>query len=476
MELINEIMRPFSTPENYIRRMLTAGGRNAELVYNPDITDAEMLTLLVGKLELLSLDKRGENKESAQFFVQNLITVAEVKLESSIDTCRNNLLSGDAILEVEGVNELIVCVVRKWDKRAVAEPPTSTVMRGPREGFIEDFKTNLSLIERRVKSPDLAIEKLSVGKYSQSSVAIVYISSIADESVVKQVKNRLKSIDTDAIIDSHYLQPYLEDNPFSIFHQTGVTEKPDVLVAKLTEGRVGIIVDGSPMALTVPFMAIEDFQSGEDYYERSSLATFLRIIRLISVFFSVLLPGLYVALQQHHYSVIPLRFLLTVMTAVNGIPLSPVSEIVFVILLFEIIREASVRMPRAVGMAMSIVGALVLGDTAVKAGIISSPAVMITALSSIALYTVPNQEGTLTLLRLVFTFLGGFGGLYLLVVGICFLTAYLTTLGGYGVGYTAPFAPIVTADLKDGVYRASLLRMTDRPRSIKNKNPKRRGE
>ncbi|MBQ8882044.1 MAG: spore germination protein, partial [Clostridia bacterium] len=264
------------------------------------------------------------------------------------------------------------------------------------------------------------------------------------------------------------------DKPFSIFHQTGVSEKPDVVTAKLMEGRVAIIVDGSPMALTVPFMVVEDYQSGEDYYERSSLATFLRIIRLISVFFSVLLPGLYVALQQHHYSVIPLRFLLTVMTAVNGIPLSPVSEIVFVILLFEIIREASVRMPRAVGMAMSIVGALVLGDTAVKAGIISSPAVMITALSSIALYTAPNQEGTLTILRLIFTFLGGFGGLYLLIVGICYLALYLTSLNGFSVAYTAPFSPIVAGDMQDGLYRVSLLRQQNRPKSIKNKNKKRR--
>jgi spore germination protein KA len=302
----------------------------------------------------------------------------------------------------------------------------------------------------------------------------VYLDGVADKGVVATVKKRLKKIELDGVVDSHYIQPLLEEKPHSLFHQTGVTEKPDIVVAKLLEGRVAVIVDGSPMVITVPFMFIEDFQSSEDYYERASLATFLRIMRLISVFFSVLLPGLYVALQEYHYSMIPLRFLITVMTAVNGIPLSPLSEILFVILLFEIIREASVRMPRAVGMAMSIVGALVLGDTAVKAGIISSPAVMITALSSIALFAAPNQEGTFTLLRVAFTIMGGLGGMYFLLCGSLYLVLYLCSLNGYGVPYTAPFAPLITQDLKDSFYRVSLMRMESRPRSLNAKNKKRR--
>ena len=199
-------------------------------------------------------------------------------------------------------------------------------------------------------------------------------------------------------------------------------------------------------------------------------------MRLVSIFFAVLLPGFYVALQEYHYSMIPLRFLITVMTAVNGIPLPPLLEIMFVILLFEVIREASVRMPRAVGMAMSIVGALVLGETAVKAGIISSPAVMITALSSIALYVAPNQEGTLTLLRVAFTALGGLGGMYFMLVGMLYLVLYLCSMGGFGTPYLAPLAPFVPGDLKDSFYRASLLRMNERPKSIKNINPHRQKE
>ena len=471
MERAKELLKPFASPELLVRRSFAVGSREAELIYNPDLANADLLSRL-----LVSIGDFRARTFTAADLMEKVICVAECFGESDVDKVREGLLDGDAALVVDGLDEILVINIRKWDKRAVAEPPTSTVMRGPREGFIEDLKTNLSLIERRLRTPALAIEKMKIGRQSNTAVAIVYLSSVAAPETVKEVRERLCKIDIDALIDSHYVQPLLEDKPFSIFHQTGVTEKPDIVVGKLSEGRVAILVDGSPMAITVPFMLVEDYHSSEDYYERSSLATFLRMVRFVSVFFAILLPGLYVALEQYHYSVIPLRFLITVMTAVNGIPLSPLSEIIFVIMLFEIIREASVRMPRAVGMAMSIVGALVLGDTAVKAGIISSPAVMITALSSIALYTAPNQEGTLTLLRVAFTLLGGFGGMYLLILGSLYLLVYLSTLQSFGVPYTAPFAPFIPSDMKDSVYRASLLRMSKRPKAIKNVNETRQGE
>ncbi len=441
------------------------------MLYNPDLTDS----LLTGQI-VRALEKCEDKKPTADALLESVVYIAESEVIYDAAEVQKSILGGDAVVIVDGTDGYLICSVKKWDKRAIAEPPTSTVMRGPREGFIEDVKTNLSLIERRLKSPSLAVEKMTIGRLSQTTVALVYLADVAAPEVVNAVRDKLKKIDIDALADSHYIQPYLEERPFSIFHQTGVTEKPDIVTAKLLEGRVAIVVDGSPMVVTVPFMVIEDYQSSEDYYERPSLSTFLRILRLVSIFFAVLLPGFYVALQEYHYSMIPLRFLITVMTAVNGIPLPPLLEIMFVILLFEVIREASVRMPRAVGMAMSIVGALVLGETAVKAGIISSPAVMITALSSIALYVAPNQEGTLTLLRVAFTALGGLGGMYFMLVGMLYLVLYLCSMGGFGTPYLAPLAPFVPGDLKDSFYRASLLRMNERPKSIKNINPHRQKE
>lgn len=468
MKRADDILRAFATPETIVKRAFKTKYREGAVLYKPDLTDS----LLTGQI-VRALEKCEDKKPTADALLESVVYIAESEVIYDAAEVQKSILGGDAVVIVDGTDGYLICSVRKWDKRAIAEPPTSTVMRGPREGFIEDVKTNLSLIERRLKSPSLAVEKMTIGRLSQTTVALVYLADVAAPEVVNAVRDKLKKIDIDALTDSHYIQPYLEERPFSIFHQTGVTEKPDIVTAKLLEGRVAIVVDGSPMVVTVPFMVIEDYQSSEDYYERPSLSTFLRILRLVSIFFAVLLPGFYVALQEYHYSMIPLRFLITVMTAVNGIPLPPLLEIMFVILLFEVIREASVRMPRAVGMAMSIVGALVLGETAVKAGIISSPAVMITALSSIALYVAPNQEGTLTLLRVAFTALGGLGGMYFMLVGMLYLVLYLCSMGGFGTPYLAPLAPFVPGDLKDSFYRASLLRMNERPKSIKNINPHR---
>lgn len=469
MERAKKLLEKFATPDLLVSRAFNTGGKAGNIIYNPDLTDSVLAVELMRALESV---KRAP--KTAEELVEKIICVAESQVESDEQKLIDGVLSGDAALYVEGCDGITVNM-RKYATRAVAEPPTATVMRGPREGFIEDLKTNLSLLERRLKSPNFAVERIKIGRVSNTNVAIVYLSNIADLSLVLSVKQRLESADIDAIIDSHHIQPLLEERPNSFFHQTGISEKPDVIEGKLLEGRVAVIVDGSPMVVTVPFLFIEDYQSGEDYYERASLATFLRVLRIISLFFAILLPGLYVALQEFHYSIIPLRFLITVMTSVNGIPLTPIAELLFVILLFEIIREASVRMPRAVGMAMSIVGALVLGDTAVKAGIISSPAVMITALSSIALYVAPNQEGTMTLLRFVFTLLGGLGGLYMLMLGSLYLVLYLATLNGYGVPYLAPLMPLIPSDLKDALYRTSILRMDKRPVSLGQKNKTRQG-
>ena len=471
MKRADDILRAFATPETIVKRAFKTKYREGAVLYKPGLTDS----LLTGQI-VRALEKCEDKKPTADALLESVVYIAESEVIYDAAEVQKSILGGDAVVIVDGTDGYLICSVRKWDKRAIAEPPTSTVMRGPREGFIEDVKTNLSLIERRLKSPSLAVEKMTIGRLSQTTVALVYLADVAAPEVVNAVRDKLEKIDIDALTDSHYIQPYLEERPFSIFHQTGVTEKPDIVTAKLLEGRVAIVVDGSPMVVTVPFMVIEDYQSSEDYYERPSLSTFLRILRLVSIFFAVLLPGFYVALQEYHYSMIPLRFLITVMTAVNGIPLPPLLEIMFVILLFEVIREASVRMPRAVGMAMSIVGALVLGETAVKAGIISSPAVMITALSSIALYVAPNQEGTLTLLRVAFTALGGLGGMYFMLVGMLYLVLYLCSMGGFGTPYLAPLAPFVPGDLKDSFYRASLLRMNERPKSIKNINPHRQKE
>lgn len=435
------------------------------MLANIDLTDPDALRAL-----LRAIHNADEKTLDYAALENRALVNFEHKLTLDGKEAETNLLSGDALVFLDGQEGCIVVNVRKYETRSITEPPTSGIIKGPREGFIESLKTNLSLIERKLRTPDLQIERLKIGRVTSTDVAIVSIKGVADKRIVAEIKERLQRIDIDGVLDTHYLQLYLEPHPYSIFNQAGTCEKPDVAAAKLLEGRVAILCDGSPIVLTLPYMVFEAVQSAEDYYERAPFASLLRVTRIIGLLISIILPGLYVALEIYHFSVLPLQLLLTIVNATKGVPFPPLAEVLFVMLLFEIIREAGIRMPQAMGLAMSVVGALVLGDTAVKAGMIGSTAVMIVALSAIASYTVPDTAGSTALLRLIFTLLGGVFGLYGLLVGIVFLLLYIVGLNGYGTPFLAPYAPDIPKDKQDGLLKTPIVDMIERPKSIRTRN------
>ena len=385
-----------------------------------------------------------------------------------IETAERHVAEGEVVLWVQ--DAFFAYLLPQFDKRAVAEPPTSAVLKGPREGFGEDIGQNVTLLRRRVKDKSLVIKHLSVGRLSHTAVAVCFLSTVAEPRVVDEVVRRIRAIDIDGVVDSAYVGQLITDNPASIFSQYGAAEKPDIVTAKILEGRVAVVVDGSPMVLTVPCLFLEGFQDSEDYYRGNKRTSFLRVVRLIGVLMAVLLPAAYVAVQEYHYQVLPLKFLVTVVNATNGVPFSPTIEMFVVLLLFEILNEASVRMPKYVGMALSIVGAVVLGETAVSAGLLSSPAVLVMALSAIGLYTTPEHIGSLGLLRFVYLVLAGLFGFVGLLVGVSLTVCYLVSLTNYGTAYAAPIAPFVSADVKDAFLKARLSRMKTRPFSIPNRN------
>ena len=381
--------------------------------------------------------------------------------------------SGECLMLKEVSEKYTVLPIRMCPGRGVAEPPTSTVVKGPREGFTEDIKTNIVLLRRRLRSNKLVVATEKVGRFSETEVAVVYLKGVADETLVRRITEKIRAIDIDGIVDSSYIAKLLEARAYSLFKQTGSSEKPDIVSAKLLEGRVAIVVDGSPIALTLPFLFWEDFQDSQDYFKRNVRASFLRIIRLCAVFFAMLLPAVFVAVQTHQFQMLPLKLLLAVLSNVQGIPFTPVVEMFIALALFEILAEAAVRMPRYVGMATSIVGAIVLGSTAVEAGVLSSITVLITAMSGIGLYAIPDEVGTFSMLRLLFVVVAGLTGIYGIVLLSMGLLAYLVTLEVYGAPYLAPFAPIIKADLKDAFFKADLAEMTERPRSLNNQNKRR---
>ena len=299
------------------------------------------------------------------------------------------------------------------------------------------------------------------------------IDGITDPSLVKKVKEKLKSVKIDGVPDSSYLSKILNERKNSLFKQVGSTERPDVLIERMLEGRIGILVDGSPFALTLPYLLIEDFQTAEDYYISHYRANLVRALRVLAIFFSVFLPGLFVAAQLFHLQLIPLNFLLTIVNSIKGIPLSPSLEMFFLLLIFEILNETSIRMPKYVGMALAVVGALVLGETAVNAGLVSTPAVLIMAMSGISIYTVPELTETTSLLRFIVLLIAGSVGGYGIVLIEAFLTCYLCATENYGVPYVAPYSPLILNDLQDGIYMSDVTSMPFRPQALNAKNKRR---
>ena len=462
-----KIKRDFGESADLLLRPATVGGREACYLAIEGLTDKEALEERVIKplskeasVDLAALDRY-------------VYLSAPVKRATGLAEAEKAVAEGQTALVIDGEKDVFLFSAKKWERRSVEEPPTSSVIKGPREGFTEDVTVNAALLRRRLKNKALVVREVTLGKYTASKVLVCFLSDVAAKETVDLVTERLSKIKIDGVIDSSYLTKFLEDNPTSLFPQVGSYEKPDVVAAKLLEGRVAILSDGSPIALTVPHVLIESFQDSQDYFKRNTRVTVTRFLRLLGAVIALFLPAAFVAVQEFQYQVLPLKFLITIINSTNGTPLSPTLEMVLVLLIFDILNEASVRMPRYVGMALSIVGAIVLGETAVSAGLLSSPAVLVTALSSIGLYLVPDDVGTYSLLRLIFVAASALVGLLGIVFAVLILLSHLVTLKSFGADYASPYAPLLAGDLKDGFAKKELPRMIRRPQSIKNQNPTR---
>lgn len=461
---LETIKKEFDQSKDIIIKKIKSKNINAAVVYMLGLTD----TIALSKLVVKPLQENTESINSISTLSEKILPLSEMEECSELNKIYSEIMKGKAILLVDQFDSALILAVDKIKERAITEPPTSTVLKGPRSGFVENIKTNISIIRKILASAKLKSISLNVGKHTDTAVSIMYIDGIADADVVDNVKKKIESINIDGVLDSYYISQYLEEHKDSMFKQVGNSEKPDVISAKLLEGRIAILVDGSPIVLTVPYIYIEDLQSGDDYYSNHARATFVRWIRIMSVFITILTPAIYIAIVLHHYKAIPLKFLITLINSTRGLPLTPFAEILFVLILFEILYEASLRMPKYLGMALSIVGALILGDTAVKAGLISPPSVMIVAVSGLSIYCIPDQAPQLYILRMLFTFAGAMLGFFGITSLLIFLTAYLSDFDSYGSAYFAPIAPFVEKDLKDAIYKNDITNNFTRPDSIAN--------
>lgn len=437
------------------------------VVYADPITDKELL----GE-QLIRPLLRYEGEITADM-ISKSITSPELRLQKELEKLSEEVLAGNPVLLWEGMDEAVIVGTKKVFVRAVAEPSTDVVVKGPREGFIEDVKINTSLIRRRLKTGELRIEMLEVGRRSKTAVALCYLEGTSVQKTVKEVKKKLRDIDIDVVPDSSYLTHFLSSRPYSLVKQVGTTEKPDIFCAKIAEGRVGLLVDGSPIALTLPYLIVEDFQSSEDYYVPPYRATFTRLLRALSLFVAIYLPAFYVAAQLFKLQLFPVKLLLTIAGSIRDIPFSPSLEMLLVLFVLEVLNEASIRMPKYVGMALSVVGALVLGETAVSAGFVSTPAIIIIAFSGIGLYAVPNLIEQTSVVRLVMLLIAGSVGTYGIILATAFILLYLVTTENFGAPLLAPFSPMIGRDLRDSVVKYNLGSLKLRPETLGSKNKRR---
>ena len=416
---------------------------------------------------------KGAGPNLLQEFRGRLLQSAEIKEVKTVDDLWNALTNGYSVILCHGSATGLACDTGDFRYRNVEEPSAETSIRGPRDGFIESFYTNIALIRKRIKTPNLWLEELTLGSLSRTKVGILYIKGLASEELVQEVRQRVSRIKTDAILESGYIEDFIEDNPFSVFPLTFQTERPDRVAGCLLEGRVAIVTENTPFVLVVPMDFPMLLQAPDDYYETMHIGTFLRVVRYLAFGASILLPGIYVAVITFHNELLQAQLLLRIAAAKEGVPFPVVAEVFLMELLFELLREAGVRLPRAIGPAISIVGALVLGDAAIRAGLVSPPVVIVVSLTAIASFTVPNFSFGIAgrLLRFIFILLGGAFGLFGVQFGALLVLIYTSSIRSFGYPYLAPMSPLILQSFKDLHLRIWRWRMDTRPLLLGGREP-----
>jgi spore germination protein KA len=349
--------------------------------------------------------------------------------------------------------------------RSVSEPTTEVNIRGPQDSFNESIATNVSLIRRRLKSPKLWLESMRIGTVSQTEVSIMYLKGIAEDRLVDEVKQRLKDIRIDAVLESGNIEELVQDATYTPFPTVFNTERPDVASGNLLEGRIAVLVDGSPNILILPTTFSQFFKAAEDYYQRFDFAVFMRIIRYFSFFILLLLPSSYIAVTAYHHEMIPTPLAINLLAQREGVPFPVVFEALMMEIAFETMREAGTRMPRAVGQAVSIVGAVVLGQAAVEAGIVTAMMVIIVSFTGIASFTMPGftLSTSARLIRFPMMMAAALLGFYGVIMAVILLVAHMASLRSFGIPYLSPFAPFGLRHQKDSILRFPFKTSMTRP-------------
>lgn len=459
-----------------VYRQFTVGGRQerqAAVFYFDGMTSSKVvhdniLQPLLLDAELVQYDAEHDQnlKNYFSYVKQHLLPAGEITIIDDLEQGSQAMMNGDVLLLLDGCRQAFVIDAKGFPHRSVDSSQNEMVLRGPQEAFTEALRVNTALIRRRLRTNQLKFEEKTLGRFTQTQIAIVYLEGVANDNIIAEVHRRLDNLkDVDSILDASCIEQYIEDAPFSIFPQMQYTERPDKVAASLLEGRIALIVDGSPEVLLLPLMFVQLLQSPEDYYNRIAPGTFMRWIRYMGLLIAITFPSLYVAITSYHPEMLPLNLLLSIAAAREGVPFPAFVEALIMELAFELLREASIRLPGAIGNTIGIVGALVIGDAAVSAHLVAPQMVIVVAITAIGSFTVPSMEASypIRLLRFPLMLLAAAFGLYGVMLGLLAILVYLVHLRSFGFPYLEPLAPLKLNELRDVFFRAPRWQMMLRP-------------
>ncbi|GCD08515.1 spore germination protein [Clostridium tagluense] len=462
IEYLKELLKDNS---DVIFRTFNVGDWKAAIVYIDGMADKLLLDHYV--LEPLMLCSKGIEKTKQ--IKDNILSVTDMHEVKKLSEGVNAALSGDTLMFIDELNCAYVIATRFWPVRGVGDPSGETVIRGARDGFTETVRFNTALIRRRIRDTRLRIKPKAIGARSKTDVAIMYIDDIVNKEVLEELNRRVDKINIDAVFDSAYIEQLIEDNKYSPFPQIQSTERPDVVAAALYEGRVALVVDNSPFVIIVPTTLPSLFQSPDDYYQRWMHSSMVRFIRMISIFISLMAPAFYVAITSFHTDIIPTKLAYAIAASREGVPFPAFVEAIIMELFLALLMEAVVRLPKPIGATIGIVGGLIIGQSAVSAGIASPIMIIIVAITAITTFVTPNYEVTAAFrfVRILLIIASAIVGFYGIVMGLIILLIHLVRMKSFGIPYLAPAVDTSIADLKDMYIRSPISKLKERPKYMK---------
>ncbi len=450
--------------------VIISGHKAAYLTCEAMVSTSLLPELVFHPLMNLNLGANSGPNKVIEAMNSTLIICTEKANENKYGNIIIRLLSGFIIFFVDGADQAVAIGAQGFEKRGIDEPSSEINLNGSHEGFVETIRVNMSLIRRKMKTPYLKFEMFKLGSKSKTDICLAYLRDRVSMKMINSIKKKLEKTDLETILSSGYIEPFLEGKRRGIFPNISTTERPDKICSKLIEGRAALIVDGTPFVIIIPYLFAENFQTIDDYSQKPYYVTFIRIVKYAAFLISMLLPGVYVGIANFHPELINSTLLINLAESENGVPFPLALEAIVVLIAYELIREAGLRLPKAVGGTVSIIGGFIIGDAAVQSGLISTPLLIAVAFAATAAFVIPNLYQPITIFRMLFVVAGGLGGLYAIALLFAVVIMNVCSMEDFGIPATAPISPLTLKSMSDIFTRAGFQKLQKRNILISNLN------